>query len=208
MSRIWADDDILRQSIANSASTSADIAGPRPGGRSRSLHTPSDPRLVDELRNNKLENICLARLIQNGIDESFERQEIASFVQGMDKHERDQIAKDILALVDLLPERCSLGTWGRSGFIDLFKWVDTSPQKEAISQFPADKAFELVDDFKLLGNWNVSNLRGLTTYRTNLDSETVVQILNKNNVPKEIWPRYWLRHVDFVQEICKECLLP
>jgi hypothetical protein len=157
-----------------------------------------DPRIVDELGNNKLESICLARLIQSGIDESFQREEIALLVRGKDD-EREQIAKNILALVDLLPERGSLGTWGRSGFIDLFKWVTASPQKDAISQFPADKAFELVWEFKLLGRW---------TRRTKLEKPSVVKTLMANNVPTLIWPRYWLRHVDFVQEISKECLLP
>lgn len=157
-----------------------------------------DPRIVDELGSNKLESICLARLIQSGIDESFEREQIAELVQGEDEGDRKQRAKNILALVDLLPERGSLGTWGRSGFIDLFKWVTASPQKDAISQFPADEAFELVDEFKLLGAW---------TKRTSSESD-IVNGLIANNVPKKLIPGYWLRHVDFVQEICKECLLP
>jgi len=157
-----------------------------------------DPGIVDEFGNNKLESICLARLIQSGIDESFEREEIALLVQGKDKNESEQIAKNILALVDLLPERGSLGTWGRSGFIDLFNWVLTSPQKDAISQFPADKAFELVFEFILLGIW---------TLKTSSEPKIVNELI-ANNVPNKLVPGYWLRHRDFVQEISKECLLP
>jgi hypothetical protein len=157
-----------------------------------------DPRIVDEFGNNKLECICLARLIQSGINESFERDDMALEVSGKDKDEREQIAKNILALVDLLPERGSLGTWGRPGFIDLFKWVTASPQKDAISQFPADKAFELVANFNLLGIWTL----------TTSSKPNVVKSLIDNNVPQKLVPGYWLRHVDFVQEICKECLLP
>jgi hypothetical protein len=140
-----------------------------------------DPRIRDSSGNNKFESICLARLIQSGIDESFERKDIAA---------------NILALVDLLPDRGSLGTFGRTGFIDLFTWVASGKQKDAIARFPADKAFKLVAKFNLLGGW---------TRTTSPNSE---KFLTENGVPKKLVPGYFLRHVDFVQEICKECLSP
>jgi hypothetical protein len=141
-----------------------------------------DPRIRDVSGNNKFESICLARLIKSGIDESFERKDIPA---------------NILDLVDLLPdERGSLGTWGRTGYIDLFTWVTAGPQKDAISKFPADKAFKLVDKFSLLGRW---------TRATDPGSK---KFLIANGVPEKLVPGYFLRHVDFVQEICKDCLLP
>jgi hypothetical protein len=140
-----------------------------------------DPRIRDTSGNNKFEDICLARLIQSGIDESFESKDIPA---------------NILDLVNLLPDRGSLGTWGRTGFIDLFAWVAAKPQKDVISKFPADKAFNLVKTFNLLGNW---------TRETSGDSK---KFLVAHGVPEKLVPGYFLRHVDFVQEICKECLLP
>jgi hypothetical protein len=141
-----------------------------------------DPRIRDDAGNNKFESICLARLIKSGIDESFERKDIPV---------------DILQLVDLLPdERGALGTWGRTGYMDLFAWVAAGPQKDAISKFPADTAFKVVDKFNLLGGW---------TRTTSPDSR---KFLITNGVPEKLVPGYILRHVDFVQEICKECLLP
>ena len=110
----------------------------------------------------QLEKICLARLIQGGIDDYFERKDVA------DK---------ILALIDLLPARGSFGTFGRTGFTDLYTWIKAAPQKAALAGFPQDKAFAMVKRFSLLGSWTT---RG----------------------------SYNLRHRDFVQEICKECLLP
>jgi len=76
--------------------------------------------------------------------------------------------------------------------------VAASPQKDAISQFPADEAFALVAEFNLLGAW---------TRTTNSDPKILNELI-ANWVPKKLIPGYWLRHVDFVQEICKECLLP
>jgi hypothetical protein len=144
-----------------------------------------DARIRDKLGNNKFESICLARLIENGINESFEDKD-------------PKLTPSILALVNSLPERGSLGTWGRAGFIDLFSWVDKNPQKDAISRFPADKAFNLVKEFNLLGGW---------TRTTDPGSKTKKALIN-HGVPVKLIPGYALRHVDFVQEICKECLLP
>jgi hypothetical protein len=110
----------------------------------------------------QLEKICLARLIQGGINDYFERKDVA------DK---------ILALIDLLPARSSFGTFGRTGFTDLYTWIKAAPQKAALAGFPQDKAFAMVKRFSLLGSWTT---RG----------------------------SYNFRHRDFVQEICKECLLP
>jgi hypothetical protein len=137
-----------------------------------------DPRLRAE-KIHKFESICLARLIQSGIDESFESKDVPA---------------DILALVKLLPDRGGLGTWGRAGFSDLFAWVVA--QKGVIDKFPADQAFKFVEKFNLLGGW---------TRTTSVGSK---KFLIANGVPEKLVPGYALRHVDFVQEICKECLLP
>jgi hypothetical protein len=113
----------------------------------------SVPPIADQL-----EEICLARLIQGRIDDYFER-----------KHVLDKI----LALIDLLPARGSFGTFGRTGFTDVYTWISAAPQKAALAGFPQDKAFALVKRFSQLGNWTTRDFR----------------------------------HRDFVQEICKECLL-
>jgi hypothetical protein len=116
----------------------------------------------------QVEKICLARLIQGGIDDYFER---------------SSVPPDIIALVDLLPnslpnnDRGSFGTFGRPGFTNLYQWITKGPQKMVLSGFSADKAFAIVTKYKLLGDWTTSNA-------------------------------YNFRHRDFVQEICKECLLP
>jgi hypothetical protein len=110
----------------------------------------------------QVENICLARLIQDGIDDYFERKDVRA---------------DILALVDQLPDRGAFGTFGRAGFIDLYGWITAAPQKAALAGFPHDKAFAMVGKFRLFSDWTDKG-----------------------------W--YEFRHRDFVQEICKECLLP
>jgi hypothetical protein len=117
----------------------------------------SVPPIADQL-----EKICLARLIQGGIDDYFERKDVP------DK---------IVALIDLLPARGAFGTFGRTGFTDVHTWISATPQRAALAGFPQDKAFALVKRFSLLGNWTTRS-------------------------------SYNFRHRDFVQEICKECLLP
>jgi hypothetical protein len=86
----------------------------------------------------QVEKICLARLIQGGIDDYFERKDVRA---------------DILALVDIVPDRGAFGTFGRSGFIDLYKWITAAPQRAVIRGFPHDKAFAMVTKFRLLAGW-------------------------------------------------------
>ena len=66
----------------------------------------------------EIEKICLARLIQGGIDDYFLARDVEA---------------DILGLVKLLPERGALGVIGRSGFINLYDWIKTEPQKAALA---------------------------------------------------------------------------
>jgi len=89
----------------------------------------------------QLENICLARMIRGGIDDYFERKDVRA---------------DILALIDLLPDRGAFGTFGRTGFIDLYTWITGAPQKAALAGFPHDKAFAMVKRFGLLAGWTAS----------------------------------------------------
>ena len=86
---------------------------------------------------NELENICLARVIDSGLDDFFEEKDVFS------------VSPDILPLVKALPPRGSLGVLGRRGYTDLFDWISKSPQKDAIARFPAAKAFAMIDRFKL-----------------------------------------------------------
>jgi hypothetical protein len=85
---------------------------------------------------NELENICLARVINAGLDDFYEEKDVF------------RVSPDILPLVKLLPPRGSLGVLGRRGYIDLFDWITKAPQKDAIAKFPAAKAFEMIDRFK------------------------------------------------------------
>ncbi|HYJ19368.1 MAG TPA: hypothetical protein VEW72_09360, partial [Burkholderiales bacterium] len=86
---------------------------------------------------NELENICLARVIDSGLDDFYEEKDVFS------------VSPDILPLVKALPPRGSLGVLGRRGYTDLFDWISKSPQKDAIARFPAAKAFAMIDRFKL-----------------------------------------------------------
>jgi hypothetical protein len=114
----------------------------------------------------EIEKICLARLIQGGIDDYFLARDVEA---------------DILGLVKLLPERGALGVIGRSGFINLYDWIKTEPQKAALA------ASRVIGPLP----WSCKNSMPKYT-----------------RVPDKLIPGYWFRHRDFVQEICKETLLP
>jgi hypothetical protein len=86
---------------------------------------------------NELENICLARVVQSGLDDYYEEKDVF------------RVSPDILPLVNLLPPRGSLGVLGRRGYTDLFDWITRAPQKDAIAKFPAAKAFAMIKKFKL-----------------------------------------------------------
>ena len=81
-------------------------------------------------------NVCLARMIQSGLGDYFEEKDV------------DLVSRDLLPLVRLLPERGSLGVFGRPGFTGLFDWIAAAPQKDAIAAFPSAKAIALIDHFK------------------------------------------------------------
>jgi hypothetical protein len=127
----------------------------------------------------EIEKICLARLIQGGIDDYFLARDVEA---------------DILGLVKLLPERGALGVIGRSGFINLYDWIKTEPQNAALAAFPSDRAFAMVMQKQLFSDWKIVSTKNSMPKYT--------------RVPDKLIPGYWFRHRDFVQEICKETLLP
>jgi hypothetical protein len=65
------------------------------------------------------------------------------------------VAADILALVKALPARGSLGVMGRSGFTDLYAWIEGKPQSDVLAGFPSTRAFELIQKHQLLGEWTL-----------------------------------------------------
>jgi hypothetical protein len=87
-----------------------------------------------------LEKICLARLIQFGIGNKFEASAVAA---------------QLKALIDVLPERGSLGTLGLSGFADLYGWV--SSHNTEISNFKISDAMQMVTTHNLLSDWTTSS---------------------------------------------------
>jgi hypothetical protein len=99
------------------------------------LEFPHDkkPALMDHL-----ERICLARLVQGGIDDYF--QEAA-------------VPAGVLDLVKALPARGTFSTFGRAGFTDLYAWVKSAPGKDLLARFPDSQARRLVAKFRLLTDW-------------------------------------------------------
>jgi hypothetical protein len=131
------------------------------------LEFPRDkrPAIMDEL-----EKVCLARLIQGGIDDYFQAAALPA---------------DVLDLAMALPARGSLGTFGRTGFTDLYAWVKSKPAATLLSGFSLDHARALVAKHDLMASWTAK------------PSPTSTQ-LN--------W--YEMRHREFVQEVGKEAILP
>jgi hypothetical protein len=87
-----------------------------------------------------LEKICLARLIQFGIGSKFAAGAVAAHLK---------------ALVDVLPERGSIGTLGLAGFTDLSGWV--SSHNTEISNFKITDAMTMVTTHQLLSDWTNSS---------------------------------------------------
>jgi hypothetical protein len=111
------------------------------------LEFPRDkkPALTDHL-----ERICLARLVQGGIDDYL--QEAA-------------VPADILGLVKALPARGTFGTFGRPGFTDLYAWVQSAPGKDLLARFPDSQARSLVARFRLLNGWTATTSSGSPVLR-------------------------------------------
>lgn len=85
-----------------------------------------------------LEKVCLARLIQAGVDDYFT---LASLPLAVQK------------LIGLLPARGDLGVAQRSGFQQLRDWRKDTAVKPALAAFPVGAALRLVGQHKLLSNW-------------------------------------------------------
>jgi hypothetical protein len=99
------------------------------------LEFPRDkkPALMDHL-----ERICLARLVQGGIDDYFQEADVPA---------------DVLDLVKAIPARGTFGTFGRAGFTDLYAWVKSAPGKDLLARFSDSQARRLVAKFRLLNGW-------------------------------------------------------
>ena len=88
-----------------------------------------------------LEKVCLARLIQAGVDDYLT---LASLPLAVQK------------LVGLLPARGDLGVAQRSGFQQLRDWRKETAVKPALAAFPVGAALRLVDQHKLLNDWTTT----------------------------------------------------
>jgi hypothetical protein len=88
-----------------------------------------------------LEKICLARLIQFGVVDS--------------KFPESSLSPAIKGLVDILPDRGSLGTLGIPGYEDLYNW--TATHAPPIAAFSIASAMTLVTTNSLLGSWTVNS---------------------------------------------------
>ena len=99
------------------------------------LEFPRDkkPALMDHL-----ERICLARMVQGGIDDYFQEAAVPAAV---------------LDLVKALPARGTFSTFGRAGFTDLYAWVKSAPGKDLLARFSDSQARHLVAKFRLLNGW-------------------------------------------------------
>lgn len=88
-----------------------------------------------------LEKVCLARLLEAGVDDYFSLASLPVAVQ---------------TLVRLLPARGNLGTAQLPGFTYFRTWRLDPAVAKALSVFPTLKALELVNRHKLLGGWTTS----------------------------------------------------
>ncbi len=88
-----------------------------------------------------LEKICLARLIQLGLQDA--------------KYAATAIAAPLKALVDVLPERGSFGVLGFPGYSDLYGWVASN--SSVINGFSITAAMKMVTQFKLLQTWTTTS---------------------------------------------------
>lgn len=86
-----------------------------------------------------LEKVCLARLLQAGVDDYYS---LASLPMKMQK------------LIALLPDRGSLGIAHLPGYRYFRTWRLDPQVKAALAAFPALQALALVDHFKLLDGWS------------------------------------------------------
>lgn len=85
-----------------------------------------------------LEKVCLARLLQGGVDDYYPMSSLPMKMQ---------------ALIQLLPDRGSLGTAQLPGYRYFRTWrLDPQVQK-ALAAFPAYSALALVNKHKLLDGW-------------------------------------------------------
>jgi hypothetical protein len=86
-----------------------------------------------------LEKVCLARLLQGGVDDYFA---LSSLPMKMQK------------LIQLLPDRGSLGIAQVPGYRYFRAWRLDPSVKAALAAFPAVQALTLVDHHKLLDGWS------------------------------------------------------
>jgi hypothetical protein len=86
-----------------------------------------------------LEKVCLARLLQGGVDDYFP---LASLPMKMQ------------TLIQLLPDRGSLGVANMPGYRYFRKWRLDPKVKVALRDFPALSALKLVTKHKLLDGWS------------------------------------------------------
>jgi hypothetical protein len=87
----------------------------------------------------ELEKVCLARLLQGGIDDPLST---ASLPAGAEE------------LIRLLPERGNLGVANLPGYTYFRKWQLDPAVKRALARFPALQALTLVARHKLLAGWS------------------------------------------------------
>jgi D-alanyl-D-alanine carboxypeptidase/Peptidase M15 len=88
-----------------------------------------------------LEKVCLARLLQGGVDDYFSLGSLPIAAQ---------------ALIRLLPERGSLGVAGLPGYIYFRKWRLDPAVKTALAAFPWRQALDVVVRHKLLAGWSTA----------------------------------------------------
>ena len=86
-----------------------------------------------------LEKVCLARLLQGGVDDYFT---LASLPRRMQ------------ALIQLLPDRGSLGVANMPGYRYFRAWRLDPKVKSALRAFPALRALKLVTKHQLLDSWS------------------------------------------------------
>jgi len=88
-----------------------------------------------------LEKVCLARLVQAGVDDYFGFSSLPAAMQ---------------LLVGLLPARGSLGVAGEPAFTSFRDWRKDPYVSRALADFPVAAALALVNKHRLLGDWTDS----------------------------------------------------
>jgi hypothetical protein len=115
------------------------------GARIHFIDLEFDPASGRRIDSNPLEKICLARMIECGLDDYY------------DENEVQRVSPHILPLVKLLPPRGSLGVMGRPNYTRLSDWVAAAPQRDAIARFPTTDAFLFADLYKLVHRYTKSD---------------------------------------------------